>query len=620
MMNTTLIHQRILLVLCMYLTCSVSICFSQSLEDEIKADRESYLWGEGTGNTMRVADEEALADLISQIFVVVSSQFENSVNERTIKETNGEREASFEQEVSSIIKTYSQSALHNTERIVLQDAPDARVFRYIRRDDVTKVFESRKQRIIDYIKIGENNEAHHRISDALQYYSWALVLLKSHPEADLLTIDHLGREEYTHAYLVRRINAILDDISVTPVEVRDDHNHREVTLLFTFRGQMVVNLDFTFWTGTDWSKMHSAKKGRALIDFYGENAKNWSKTNLRIECTYADQLFGDRELEEVFRWVHSPDFPKSRREIKFSKSRGDKAFPEPKSASKSAIDKDLSTDQSSLFYDRVSKVIDAVQQKRLEDVAHFFTPEGLEVCEMLLEYGNARIADHREFTVYSYRNTSIVRGCFLAFNFEKGYTQFVEEVIFHFNEDSQISNIVFGLGEKAVNDIHQRPWPLEEKMILVNFLEQYKTAYALKNLDYIEKIFDEDAIIITGTVVKSAPEHVIDGVSPLKMFANNEFVRYNRYSKNDFIKRLKHVFSSKDFINIDFEDNNVRKSDVDHVFGIQIKQNYRSNNYSDQGYLFLMIDCLDPVNPIIHIRTWQPEKDETGQVFGLGNF
>ena len=31
--------------------------------------------------------------------------------------------------------------------------------------------------------------------------------------------------------------------------------------------------------------------------------------------------------------------------------------------------------------------------------------------------------------------------------------------------------------------------------------------------------------------------------------------------------------------------------------------------HGDQGYLFLFIDFNDPDKPLIHIRTWQPERN-----------
>ncbi len=56
------------------------------------------------------------------------------------------------------------------------------------------------------------------------------------------------------------------------------------------------------------------------------------------------------------------------------------------------------------------------------------------------------------------------------------------------------------------------------------------------------------------------------------------------------------------------------------VYAIQIKQDYYSTNYGDEGYLFLMVDINDPLNPIIKVRTWQPEKDPNFGIYSPGNF
>ena len=64
-----------------------------------------------------------------------------------------------------------------------------------------------------------------------------------------------------------------------------------------------------------------------------------------------------------------------------------------------------------------------------------------------------------------------------------------------------------------------------------------------------------------------------------------------------------------------FADNDVRKlGKGGEMYAIQISQEYYSSNYGDKGYLFLMVDINDPNNPIIKVRTWQPEKDPD---FGL---
>ncbi|GAB1416653.1 hypothetical protein MASR2M117_20590 [Paludibacter sp.] len=56
------------------------------------------------------------------------------------------------------------------------------------------------------------------------------------------------------------------------------------------------------------------------------------------------------------------------------------------------------------------------------------------------------------------------------------------------------------------------------------------------------------------------------------------------------------------------------------LYGIQIKQDYFSTNYGDTGYLFLLIDFDNPDEPLIHVRTWQPQKNPDGSIYGIENF
>ena len=97
-------------------------------------------------------------------------------------------------------------------------------------------------------------------------------------------------------------------------------------------------------------------------------------------------------------------------------------------------------------------------------------------------------------------------------------------------------------------------------------MESYQTAYALRRLDYIRSIFSNDSLIITRSVLKSS------GTGE-RVSRNKEKVKFTRHSKDYF-------FSS----------------------------------YGDTDYLFLMIDLNQPQRPVIHVRTWQPEKDPD---FGL---
>lgn len=56
------------------------------------------------------------------------------------------------------------------------------------------------------------------------------------------------------------------------------------------------------------------------------------------------------------------------------------------------------------------------------------------------------------------------------------------------------------------------------------------------------------------------------------------------------------------------------------LYGIQIRQDYFSTYYGDSGYLFLMVDLNNPEEPIIHVRTWQPERDPNFGIISAGHF
>ena len=87
----------------------------------------------------------------------------------------------------------------------------------------------------------------------------------------------------------------------------------------------------------------------------------------------------------------------------------------------------------------------------------------------------------------------------MSFGFRNNNRKFVENVVFTFNGKQKIDEVLFGLGKEAYNDIMMKGvWNMDARLILANFLEEYKTAYALKDIDFIRNVFDDNAVIITG--------------------------------------------------------------------------------------------------------------------------
>ena len=273
------------------------------------------------------------------------------------------------------------------------------------------------------------------------------------------------------------------------------------------------------------------------------------------------------------------------------------------------------------YKDILNKVVSSIRKHGYDDIRDCFSEDGWEMFTRLVKYGNARILNTSNCTFTQLRDNVIARSIQMSFSFKRGLRkEFVEDVVFTFDKDKKIDCVAFGLDRKAKQDIMRRgTWSPIARQTIMQFLETYKTAYALKRLEYLKTIFDDDAVIIVGHV---AEKMVRDNRSKdgAMSFRNQKIVRRVQYSKDQYMKHLEACFRSNEFVNIRFANNDVRKAKNGEEYGIQIKQDYYSTNYGDQGYLYLQVDLEEPDKPIIKVRTWQPEPDPEIGLFGMGNW
>lgn len=140
---------------------------------------------------------------------------------------------------------------------------------------------------------------------------------------------------------------------------------------------------------------------------------------------------------------------------------------------------------------------------------------------------------------------------------------------------------------------------LRHRQMILDYVEQFRTSYNRKDIDFLEMIFSDDALIITGKVVRKNGR---DRAAILK----NEIV-YRKYSKTEYLNNLRRVFAQNQYIKVNFSDIQVtRHPTIDGYYGVLVKQGYQSSTYSDEGYVFMLWDFRDEAHPQIHVRTWQP--------------
>lgn len=594
---------------------STALTINAQSWEGIKKDN-TYLWGEGKGATVAEADRNALADLTSKITTHVSSTFD------IIEEENSDgKKVDSKTYISNRVKTFSQATLNNTERVIIKNEPDAHVGRWVKRSEVRKIFESRLVKAKDLVEAALRAETMGKADDALRNYYWAFALVRSlqHPnEATYVTED--GKSHVLMNWLKEKMDAVFDDIQVKVTSRKND----DVDLSISYKGKPVASVDYTFFDGRDWSNLYSAKDGRGVLELAkGNDSESYQ---VKIEFEYQSESHIDKEIESVLAIVASTPMRKSYKTvaaIQDLEQRSDNFVSNESFCEISGvqIDEPRTITRFEEYDKTLRKVLSSITSKKYDADASLFTANGMDVYTRLLKYGTSRIVGDIAPKYYESANGVVARGLKMSFSFKNGMRKaFVEDVIFYFNKSGKIENITFGLGNAAETDIlYKGAWAETARKSIMEFLENYKTAYALKRLDYIKTVFDDDAVIIIGNVAtKMVAYKERDGVMSFK---NDKVITHNRYTKDQYLRQLKRCFASNEFINIRFANNDVKKMGKGgETYAIQISQDYYSSNYGDKGYLFLMVDINDPKNPLIRLRTWQPEKDPDFGLYGPGDF
>lgn len=596
----------------LYTLITLSV-FAQNWES-VKGNPE-YLYGEGWGSTLQDADNNALQALISKIAVNISSST-TQIDQETNKDGNLTSVSDFK----SMINTYAQATLTNTERVIIKNEPDAHVGRWMRRSEVEKIFESRKLKINDLVESALKAEERGKADDALRCYYWSLALVQSlqRPNEAAFTDDN-GKKHMLAVWLPEQINSVFADLKATVESV----NGNDVDILITYKGKPVTSVDYTYFDGRDWGNLYSAKDGRGVLELAAGNTADHYQ--LKYEYEYRSESHIDKEIQSVLTSLKPIPMRDAYVDIKSDKAIA-KTMQQIVASAQHAVDTRGANlakpiEGNSQYAKVMDKVAKAIVSKNYSTVEDLFTANGKDVYRKLISYGNARIVGTPQYTFYQNGNDVVGRGVQMSFSFKSGLRKaFVEDVVFTFNTSGLIDNIAFGMGKTAENDIlHKGVWAETARKAIMDFMENYKTAYALKRLDYIKNVFDDDAVIITGNVTRKMTLNKSgDGKASI---SGNDIITYNRQTKDEYLRNLSKCFASNEFINIRFANNDVYKlAKGGELYAIQIAQDYYSTNYGDKGYLFLMVDINNPKEPLIKVRTWQPEKDPNFGLYGPGDF
>lgn len=595
------------------LTLAILVIFTmyshaQSI-DEIKKN-SNYIWGEGNGTTMSDAEGEALRQMSVQISVsVYNSSYDEESNDNSVQK--------------AVLQSVSSAKFTNVQMRVLEEEPNAKVFCFMSRSEVKKMFEKRANHIVNMVDAGKTAESRMMIDEALRNYYWALVLAKTTPEP--VEIEFNDKKGEATSLLPIKIKSVLAMINASVDEIQDGKN---LILGFTYNGKPVSSLNFKYNDGQSIVGPIVARDGIGEASMASIPADG--KLHLTYELRFRNEV--DPTDSDIAGAFNAGILPNINSSVAIAiKNNSKKKAAAPVLASAEILAAQPTNDKRSIAMQNADNTDDlqkavlaveaAISSNNPKSAFNYFTPEGYTLfANLMAKNGKVTLVGKAQSHNFIIADGYIIgRATNIKRQFRNGKA-FMEKLVYRFNPESRkIESVAFALTQRAENDIMNAAasWPEVSRWAILNFMEDYQTAFALKRTDYISSIFSDDALIITGTILKKLDnaERAFDRSKSLDLGGPKD-IAYSQLSKTEYIDRLRKIFSTREYVHLQFEDNVTRMIDLPAInginkgaaFGIEIKQRYESTGYSDDGYLTMVFDTRRKL-PIIHVRLWQPDKN-----------
>ena len=222
-----------------------------------------------------------------------------------------------------------------------------------------------------------------------------------------------------------------------------------------------------------------------------------------------------------------------------------------------------------------------------------------------------------------------VRGIPLIVNSAQGGDELgYQEAVVNFDKRGVITSFYYTINPELYSQLRmdQMSNPkyevsdIRDRMMILDYVEHFRTSYNQKDMKFLKQVFSDDAIIITGTVIKVRKSEVVP---------SGKKVKYTVQTKQQYLDNLARAFKSNSYIKVSFDNVViVEHPTIKGIYGVTVHQKWNTARYSDEGYVFMVWDFRNPDAPQIHVRTWQPDyiDKEHGQklnpndVFSLGDF
>lgn len=591
----------------------------------VKANPDAYYFAESAPEfTQKRAVDAALEDLARAIHSVIKVD---------INENNGGYDSRM------VIK--AAAALDDVHKIVWTSDGDEgttfSAFVYISKAEYQQQVQNTaalmQERIVAMIEEGKIQEGKVNIAEALKFFSQSNHLAryyKINPRAAVTD------NRMIQSWLDDKIKSILKSVDVSLANGRVEYDpidpeHYTINLMVRYDGRPVSSLDIAYFDGCD-NKTVAVKNGEAALKY--PELQGRKEVSVNVLTTYADDI--EEDMETAFKMLRPADYrtlsvkkipvviQAETRSIVFDDDQkaGDidyciaetsESIPPQLNKIRKEVERTFLSPgtEDAMYLDAAQAVERALRSRDYASVFNLFEPGALEKFKMMTNSGTITVSKSPDWRFE--KATQYIRGGRIPVSVANGKHSRNENIIFRFDPTThKISSIAYALTDNAENDIFRdSQWQLESRYALLKFMEDYQTAYTTKDLEYIDRIFNGDAIIITGTVngKVAKKQNWMKETKANRKVKKVRGILFRNFNKDDFLQHLEKNFRNNSYIYLVFHDAKISKAatppNLNEAFWIRLKQDYNSQKYNDKGYLSLLIG-VKPEGSQIYVRTWTP--------------
>ncbi|MCK4654121.1 MAG: LPP20 family lipoprotein [Candidatus Cloacimonetes bacterium] len=600
------------LLIFIFLSCTL-ILSSQNVDEikqqitSIQSQPDIYYFGYAEGKQRKETDQKALQELMSKIYVVVSSEVTSTTSE------TGSGNVS--ENLDKVLSTYTYGRLPDVEQLYYKTGPIFHILRYIKKSEYKKIFENKKTEIRGFLREAEENLFLNQLGKAFRNYYRAAVAIEGLQEGSLQYKDKV----YSPEIIFNLIREIGEDIRIKLVSNEYKYETRTIVLDISYNKKPVNDLNIYYYDLHDFIP-HKTNYNLLQIDLWGKEYKNMETLTVKIdmkENLYNSYLNEIKILSELFECEQLEIY----KEIKLKKKKIKSPLRRGKERSKRGFNITFNNPANCPLEKQIAEntffLFTSLDNELIDDRIIFSDESIITRMDKVIDNNHTKLLVYPQ-TVdinktdfgWEVRQFGVSVSC-------EGFPTRNETVVVDFDENGKIYNFCYTINP-ALHELFETQgtaagdW--DYRQIAIKFLENYKTSYTTKNIEDIETLYSEDAIIIIGKVITRTKLNR----DIRSDFSEKEIIYFKR-TKKEHIQKQKEVFARNKFVWLQFDTFNINCAPIEKIYGVSMKQNYFSSTYKDEGYLFLLTDFRGE-KPLIHVRNWQPGEWDLAKQMKLENF